>query len=285
MPISRAAPSITSSASRCRRCLWRKLPGARSAGRVQSVALRLVADRELEIEKFVRQEYWSLVATLATPRQETFEARLVGADGKKLQRLDIGSGAEAEAFKRALETAAFTVASVEAKPVKRHPYAPFTTSTLQQEASRKLGFAPAHTMRVAQRLYEGVDIGGETVGLITYMRTDGVDIADEAIQAARRVIETDYGREYVPPVPRRYETKAKNAQEAHEAIRPTDLACRPSETKSFLDADQAKLYELIWLRTVASQMESAELERTTVDIDAKVASGASCSICARPARW
>ena len=252
--------------------LWRKLPGARSAGRVQSVALRLVCDRELEIEKFVSQEYWSLVATLATPRQETFEARLVGADGKKLQRLDIGSGAEAADFKQALETALFTVASVEAKPVKRHPYAPFTTSTLQQEASRKLGFAPAHTMRVAQRLYEGVDIGGETVGLITYMRTDGVQIAEEAIPAVRGVIESDYGREYLPPSPRRYETKAKNAQEAHEAIRPTDLSRRPRDTKSFLDADQAKLYELIWLRTVASQMESAELERTTVDIEAKVAS-------------
>ncbi len=251
--------------------LWRKLPGARSAGRVQSVALRLVCDRELEIEKFVRQEYWSLVATLATPRQETFEARLVGADGKKLQRLDIGSGAEAEAFKQALETAAFTVASVEAKPVKRHPYAPFTTSTLQQEASRKLGFAPAHTMRVAQRLYEGVDIGGETVGLITYMRTDGVQIAEEAIPAVRSVIEADYGKEYLPPAPRRYETKAKNAQEAHEAIRPTELSRRPRETKSFLDADQTKLYELIWLRTVASQMELAELERTTVDINANVA--------------
>ncbi len=251
--------------------LWRKLPGARSAGRVQSVALRLVCDRELEIEKFVRQEYWSIVATLATPRDETFEARLVGADGKKLQRLDIGSGAEAEAFKRALETATFTVGAVEAKPVRRNPQPPFTTSTLQQEASRKLGFAPAHTMRVAQRLYEGIDIGGEAVGLITYMRTDGVQIADEAVTAARRVIETDYGARYVPSAPRRYETKAKNAQEAHEAIRPTDLACRPAETKRFLDADQAKLYELIWLRTVASQMESAELERTTVDITAKVA--------------
>jgi DNA topoisomerase I len=252
--------------------LWRKLPGARSAGRVQSVALRLVCDRELEIEKFVSKEYWSLVATLATPRDETFEARLVGADGQKLQRLDIGSGAQAEGFKQALETATFTVAAVEAKPVKRHPQPPFTTSTLQQEASRKLGFAPAHTMRVAQRLYEGIDIGGETVGLITYMRTDGVQIADEAIAAVRRVVEVDYGANYVPFTPRRYETKAKNAQEAHEAIRPTDLACRPNETKSFLDADQAKLYELIWLRTVASQMESAELERTTVDITAKVAS-------------
>jgi DNA topoisomerase I len=252
--------------------LWRKLPGARSAGRVQSVTLRLVCDRELEIERFVRREYWSLIATLATPRDDTFEARLVGADGKKLQRLDIGSGAEAEAFKRALETAVFTVTSVEAKPVKRHPQPPFTTSTLQQEASRKLGFAPAHTMRVAQRLYEGVDIGGETVGLITYMRTDGVQIADEAVRAVRQVIEADYGARYVPSAPRRYEAKAKNAQEAHEAIRPTDLARRPRETKSFLDGDQAKLYELIWLRAVASQMESAELERTTVDIAAKVAS-------------
>ncbi len=252
--------------------LWRKLPGARSAGRVQSVALRLVCDRELEIERFVSHEYWSLVATLATPRQETFEARLVGADGKKLQKLDIGSGAEAEAFKQALETAAFTVTSVEAKPVKRHPYPPFTTSTLQQEASRKLGFAPAHTMRVAQRLYEGADIGGETVGLITYMRTDGVQIAEEAIPAVRQVVEQDYGKEYLPPSPRRYETKAKNAQEAHEAIRPTELSRRPRDTRSYLDADQAKLYELIWLRTVASQMESAELERTTVDIEAKVAS-------------
>jgi DNA topoisomerase-1 len=251
--------------------LWRKLPGARSAGRVQSVALRLVADRELEIERFVRQEYWSLVATLATPRSETFEARLVGADGKKLQRLDIGTGAEAEAFKQALETATFTVASVEAKPVKRHPYPPFTTSTLQQEASRKLGFAPAHTMRVAQRLYEGIDIGGETIGLITYMRTDGVEMAEEAIGAIRHVIESDYGRDYVPAAPRRYQTKTKNAQEAHEAIRPTDLSRHPRDTKRFLDADQAKLYELIWLRSVASQMESAELERTTADIAANVA--------------
>src|ERR1700758_4243904 len=251
--------------------LWPKLPGARSAGRVQSVALRLVADRELEIEKFVRQEYWSLLATLATPRNETFEARLTGADGKKLQRLDIGSATEAEAFKQALETATFIVTSVEAKPLKRNPYPPFTTSTLQQEASRKLGFAPAHTMRVAQRLYEGVDINGETVGLITYMRTDGVEMAEEAIGAIRRVIEADYGRDYVPPAPRRYQTKSKTAQEAHEAIRPTELSHRPQDVQRYLDADQAKLYELIWLRSVASQMESAELERTTADIDATVA--------------
>ncbi len=253
--------------------LWRKLPGARSAGRVQSVALRLVCDRELEIEKFVPREYWSLVATLATPRSEEFEARLVGADGRKIQRLDIGSGAEAETFKQALEGAAFTVAAVEAKPTRRNPPPPFTTSTLQQEASRKLGFAPAHTMRVAQRLYEGIEIDGDTVGLITYMRTDGVQIAEEAITAARRVIGSDYGTRYVPSSARRYQSKAKNAQEAHEAIRPTDLARRPKQARSFLDPDQARLYELIWLRTMASQMESAELERTTADITASTGSG------------
>ncbi len=250
--------------------LWRKLPGARSAGRVQSVALRLVCDRELEIEKFVPREFWSLVATLATARNETFEARLVGADGQKIQRLDIGSGAEAQAFKQALETATFSVTAVEAKPTKRNPYPPFTTSTLQQEASRKLGFAPAHTMRVAQRLYEGIDIGGETVGLITYMRTDGVQIAEEALPAIRKVIGADYGEHYLPDAPRRYQTKAKNAQEAHEAIRPTDVARRPRDVARRLDPDQAKLYELIWMRAVASQMESADIERTVVDISAKV---------------
>jgi DNA topoisomerase-1 len=250
--------------------LWRKLPGARSAGRVQSVALRLVCDRELEIEKFVAREYWSLVATLATPRNDSFEARLVGADGQKITRLDIGSGKEAEDFKRALESAAFTVASVEAKPARRNPPPPFTTSTLQQEASRKLGFAPAHTMRVAQRLYEGVDIGGETIGLITYMRTDGIDMAEEAIAGIRSMIGKNYGRDYVPDSPRRYQNKSKNAQEAHEAIRPTDASRTPRDVARALDADQAKLYELIWNRAVASQMQSAELERTTVDIAAKV---------------
>jgi len=249
--------------------LWRKLPGARSAGRVQSVALRLVCDRELEIEKFVPREYWSLVATLATPRGDAFEARLVGADGKKIQRLDIGSGVEAEDFKRAIEAAIFSVSTVDAKPARRNPQAPFTTSTLQQEASRKLGFAPAHTMRIAQRLYEGIDIGGETTGLITYMRTDGVQIDGSAITQARKVIGEDYGNAYVPDAPRQYQTKAKNAQEAHEAIRPTDLSRRPAEMRHRLDHDQARLYDLIWTRTIASQMESAELERTTVDISAK----------------
>lgn len=252
--------------------LWRKLPGARSAGRVQSVALRLVCEREREIEAFRAREYWSLIATLATDTGATFEARLVGADGKKITRLDIGTGAEAEAFKAALETALFNVAQVEAKPVKRHPYPPFQTSTLQQEASRKLGMAPARTMQLAQRLYEGVDIGGETVGLITYMRTDGVDMDGSAITAARSVIGKEFGAAYVPSAPRKYTVKAKNAQEAHEAIRPTDLGRLPAMVVRHLEPEQAKLYELIWKRTIASQMESASLERTTVDVAAKVGS-------------
>ncbi|TXM68885.1 type I DNA topoisomerase [Methylobacterium sp. WL120] len=250
--------------------LWRKLPGARSAGRVQSVALRLVCEREVEIERFKPREYWSLVATLSTADGGVFEARLVGADGKRIQRLDVGNGEDAAAFKRDLELATFQVASVEAKPAKRHPQPPFTTSTLQQEASRKLGMAPAQTMRVAQKLYEGVDIGGETVGLITYMRTDGVDMAPEAIADARRVIGREFGDTYVPGVPRKYSVKAKNAQEAHEAVRPTEMGRLPKQVARMLDPEQAKLYDLIWTRTVASQMESAELERTTVDVTASV---------------
>ncbi len=249
--------------------LWRKLPGAKSAGRVQSVALRIVSDREREIEAFKAREYWSIIARLATPAGGEFEARLAGADGKKITRLDVGTAAEAKAFKEALDAASFTVSNIEAKPVKRHPAPPFMTSTLQQEASRKLGMAPARTMQVAQRLYEGVDIGGETVGLITYMRTDGVDMDGSAIAAARRVIGREFGDKYVPSVPRRYTTKAKNAQEAHEAIRPTDMGRLPAMVIKALEPEQARLYELIWTRTIASQMESAELERTSADIQAK----------------
>ena len=250
--------------------LWRKLPGARSAGRVQSVALRLVCDREREIEAFKPQEYWSVAALLATPRGDGFEARLVGADGKKIQRLDVGSEKEARDFEKALNAASYKVASIEAKPAKRNPYPPFTTSTLQQEASRKLGFAPSHTMRLAQRLYEGIDLEGETTGLITYMRTDGIDLAPEAITQARDVIAKDYGKNYLPGSPRIYKNKSKNAQEAHEAIRPTDLRRHPKDMARKLETDQARLYELIWTRTLACQMESAELERTTAEIEASV---------------
>ncbi|WP_346895268.1 type I DNA topoisomerase [uncultured Roseibium sp.] len=257
--------------------LWRKLPGARSAGRVQSVALRLICDREMEIEVFKPQEYWSILANLKTPKGDPFQASVTGFDGKKISRLDIGSEAEATAIKTMLTSASYTVDSVASKPTKRNPAPPFTTSTLQQEASRKLGFAASRTMQVAQRLYEGIAIGGETSGLITYMRTDGVQIAGEAISATRKVIGKDFGDNYVPEKPRFYSSKAKNAQEAHEAIRPTDLFRRPKDVARFLDPDQAKLYELIWKRTMASQMESAVLERTTIDITAS-GSGKSAAL-------
>jgi DNA topoisomerase-1 len=249
--------------------LWRKLPGARSAGRVQSVALRLVCDRENEIETFRPREYWSIVARLRTPSGDVFEARLSEWEGKKVNRLDVGTEAEAHAIRDFFREADYRVASVESKPQRRNPWAPFTTSTLQMEASRKLGFSAQRTMQVAQRLYEGVDVGGETVGLITYMRTDGVQIAPEAVAATRKVIAAEYGDRYLPEKPRFYSTKAKNAQEAHEAIRPTDLSRLPRQVARFLDDDQARLYDLVWKRTVASQMESAEFERTTVEVEGR----------------
>lgn len=246
--------------------LWRKLPGARSAGRVQSVALRLVCDREAEIERFVSEEYWNISALLKTPRGDEFEARLVSADGKRLQNRAIKTGDDANRLKALLEGATYVVDSVEAKPVKRNPSPPFTTSTLQQAASSRMGFGASRTMQVAQKLYEGIDIGGETVGLITYMRTDGVQMAPEAIDAARKAIGEQFGGRYVPEKARFYSTKAKNAQEAHEAIRPTDFNRAPDQVKRYLDADQLRLYELIWKRGIASQMASAEIERTTVEI-------------------
>ena len=255
--------------------LWRKLPGARSAGRVQSVALRLVCDRELEIEKFKAQEYWSIVAEMGTAKNETFQARLFSVAGKKLDKFDIADEATASRLKAALEGGSFTVSSIESKSQRRNPAAPFTTSTLQQEASRKLGFSPRHTMQLAQRLYEGVDIGGEAEGLITYMRTDGVQIAPEAIAAARRVVTKLYGERYVPASPRQYETKAKNAQEAHEAIRPTDFTKEPDKVARYLEDDAARLYKLIWQRTLASQASSADIERTTVDIDVTAKDGSA----------
>jgi DNA topoisomerase I len=248
--------------------LWRKLPGARSAGRVQSVALRLVCDREAEIERFVAEEYWQISADLKTPRNDLFNARLTAFEGRKLQRLSVGEAGEADTIKAMLEGASFTVESVEAKPTKRNPAPPFTTSTLQQAASSKLGFNASRTMQVAQRLYEGMEIGGETVGLITYMRTDGVQMDPSAIEAARDQIASGFGPRYRPEKPRFYATKAKNAQEAHEAIRPTGFERTPDEMRRYLDQDQFRLYDLIWKRAIASQMASAEIERTTVEIAA-----------------
>ena len=248
--------------------LWRKLPGSRSAGRVQSVALRLVSDREVEIEKFIRQDYWQIAALLGTPRAESFEARLTGFEGKRLQKLDVSSQAQADDIRSMLEGASFRALSVEAKPTKRNPGPPFTTSTLQQAASSRLGFSATRTMQIAQRLYEGLDIGGETAGLITYMRTDGVQMAPEAISAARDAIGKEFGEKYLPEKPRYYSTKAKNAQEAHEAIRPTDFFRTPGAVRQYLDADQFRLYDMIWKRAIASQMQPAEIERTTAEIEA-----------------
>ena len=232
--------------------LWRKLPGAKSAGRVQSVALRLIVDREREIEVFKPQEYWQVSANFEADGQ-SFTGRLVELDGKKIERLTIGNRGDADAARAVVEAGRFTVASVETKPLSKNPPPPFTTSTLQQEAARKLGFSASHTMRVAQGLYED--------GLITYMRTDGVDMAPEAISAARKAIATRYDAGFVPDKPRQYQSKIKNAQEAHEAIRPTDFD-RPRAASG----DHARLYELVYNRALASQMASARLERTTVEL-------------------
>lgn len=246
--------------------LWRKLPGARSAGRVQSVALRLVANREAEIERFVPEEYWSVEAALKNASDKEFSSRLWAMNGKKLQKMSLKTEAEASTAVELVNRTPLTVTALEKKPAKRHPQPPFTTSTLQQEAARKLGFPANKTMRVAQSLYEGKNIGGEVTGLITYMRTDGVTIAQEALNATRNVIVSRYGDKYLPEKPKFYKTKAKNAQEAHEAIRPTDPARRPIDVAAALDADEKKLYELIWRRTLSSQMESALFERTTVTL-------------------
>jgi DNA topoisomerase-1 len=237
--------------------LWRKLPGAKSAGRVQSVCLRLIVEREMEIEAFNPREYWSVRAMLTTPRGQNFEARLTQLAGKKLDKFDLENATQAEMAVQAISSRALSVASVEAKPGSRNPSAPFMTSTLQQEASRKFGMGARQTMSTAQRLYEA--------GIITYMRTDGIDMAPEAVMAARDAIKDRFGDTYVPKSPRMYKNKAKNAQEAHECIRPTDMT-RDAAALKISDADQRKLYDLIWKRTLACQMASARLERTTVDI-------------------
>ena len=237
--------------------LWRKLPGAKSAGRVQSVCLRLIVEREMEIEAFRPREYWSVKALLATPRGQEYDARLTLLGGDKLDKFSIASSEAAELAVHAIRSRALTIAAVEAKPASRNPSAPFMTSTLQQEASRKFGFGARQTMSTAQRLYEA--------GHITYMRTDGIDKAPEAVMAARNTIKTKYGAPYVPKSPRMYKNKAKNAQEAHECIRPTDMD-KTAADLARLEADQRKLYDLIWKRTISSQMQAARLERTTVDI-------------------
>jgi DNA topoisomerase-1 len=236
--------------------LWRRLPGAKSAGRVQSVSLRIIVEREMEIEAFNNREYWSVKAQLSTPRNQAVETRLTVLAGKKLDKFDLENATQAELAEQAVKSRDLTVKRVEAKPANRNPSAPFMTSTLQQEASRKFGFGARMTMNAAQRLYEA--------GLITYMRTDGIDMAPEAITAARDAIAAKFGKDYVPDTPRIYKNKAKNAQEAHECIRPTDLML-DAETAKIADPDQRKLYDLIYKRTVSSQMAAARMERTSVD--------------------
>ena len=245
--------------------LWRKLPGSRSAGRVQSVALRLICEREAEIEVFRPREYWTVEAHLTTPAGAPFTARLTHLDGKRLDQFDLNTEAAALRAKAQVEAGNFSVTSVERKRVKRNPPPPFTTSTLQQDASRKLGYGAQQIMRLAQQLYEGIDIQGDTVGLITYMRTDGVQMAREAVTAIRDHVKGAYGPDYLPGAPREYTSKAKNAQEAHEAIRPTDVSRTPEDVARYLNPDQRRLYELVWKRAVASQMQSAELDQVTVE--------------------
>ncbi len=246
--------------------LWRKLPGSRSAGRVQSVALRLVCDREREIEIFIPTEYWSIQAEFETTSGERFNANLTHFNGKKLDRFDLYNETIATQAREKVEKSDFSVKSIERRSVSRNPQPPFTTSTLQQEASRKLGFGAQRTMRCAQRLYEGVALDGETVGLITYMRTDSVNIAAEANRSARELIANTFGAQYVPETPNQFRNRSKNAQEAHEAIRPTDMGRLPSDIAAFLDEDGRKLYELIWKRAIASAMKRAELEQVAIDL-------------------
>ncbi len=246
--------------------LWRKLPGSRSAGRVQSVALRLVVERENEIEAFKSQEYWTIDVDFLTQEKKAFKARLTHLKGKKLDKFALPSEKDAQEAKKEIEGGTYHISSIEKKRVMRHPRPPFITSTLQQEASRKLGFSPKKTMQLAQKLYEGVTVGGEATGLITYMRTDSTQVEGSALTACRKVIEKTFGTKYLPNTPRQYKTKAKNAQEAHEAIRPTDLSRKPQDISSYLDHDLLRLYELIWKRMMASQMASAEVDQTTVDV-------------------
>ena len=266
MPIWRGGRSTIWSASTFRRCCGASCPArARPAGCSPS-RCAWCASARTRSSASGRGNTGTVDADFLTSRRDRFTARLTHLDGKKLGRLAIGSEAQAGAAVAAIESASFACTDIERKQTKRHPAAPFTTSTLQQEASRKLRMSADRTMRTAQRLYEGVDMGGETVGLISYMRTDSTTLSGEALGGCRRLIERDYGSAYLPASPRLYKTKARNAQEAHEAIRPTDLFRRPADVAGRLTAEQAKLYDLIWKRTVASQMESAVLDQVAADI-------------------
>ena len=246
--------------------LWRKLPGSKSAGRVQSVSLRLICDREDEIDKFVSREYWSIKLSLNNQDHEQFEANLIEVNGKKLEKFSIQNKDQAEIIKDKLKEKQYQIAKITKKEVKRRPQPPFTTSSMQQEAARKLGFSAKKTMMVAQKLYEGIDIGGSTQGLITYMRTDSIEVAPEGLKNARSAIEILYGKKYLPKQPNHFKSKVKNAQEAHESIRPTDFSLNPDKIRNNLDQDQFSLYDLIWKRMMASQMSDAIFDQVVIDI-------------------
>ncbi|MDC0227278.1 type I DNA topoisomerase [Alphaproteobacteria bacterium] len=246
--------------------LWRKLPGSKSAGRVQSVALKLICEREIEIEKFNIEEYWSISSIFSKESNEEFSARLININFKKLAKMDIKNESEANLALKKVNESSFHISKIEKKRVRRNPLAPYTTSTLQQDASNKLGFGASRTMRIAQKLYEGINLGSETTGLITYMRTDGVQLSSQAIQELRNEITNRHGKSFIPEKPRVYKSKAANAQEAHEAIRPTQIQRDPESISDYLDAEQLKLYDLIWKRTISSQMQSAELDETSATI-------------------
>jgi len=246
--------------------LWRKLPGSKSAGRVQSVALKLICEREIEIEKFNIEEYWSITSIFSKNDKQQFTGKLSVLDNKKLAKMDLKNEKETNLALEKIRNSSFNITKISTKRVKRNPLPPFTTSTLQQEASNKLSFGASRTMRIAQKLYEGINIGSETTGLITYMRTDGVQLSTQAIDELRSEIVNLHGKEYIPQTPRIYKSKAANAQEAHEAIRPTAISRHPESISTYLDDEQFKLYELIWKRTISSQMQSAELDETSADI-------------------
>ena len=246
--------------------LWRKLPGSKSAGRVQSVALKLICEREIEIEKFNIEEYWSITSIFSKDDKQQFTAKLSVLHNNKLAKMDLKNEKETNLALEKIRNSSFIITKISTKRVRRNPMPPFTTSTLQQEASNKLGFGASRTMRIAQKLYEGINIGSETTGLITYMRTDGVQLSSQAINELRSEITNLHGKEYIPQSPRIYKSKAANAQEAHEAIRPTAISRHPESMSSYLDTEQLKLYELIWRRTISSQMQSAELDETAADI-------------------
>ena len=247
--------------------LWRKLPGSKSAGRVQSVALRIICERETEIESFIPKEFWDVKAKFLNIRDAEFKATLSHVEGTKLEKFSFPDEESVRNVEKNLTGKDYAISKVTKKQVKRNPQAPFTTSTLQQEAARKLHFSATRTMQVAQKLYEGFEINGETQGLITYMRTDGVDVAPEAIESTRQMIQSGYGDKYLPAKPRVYKSKAKNAQEAHEAIRPTNPALEPFKIEKQLTEDQFKLYSLIWKRLISSQMESTVLDQVVAEID------------------